>query len=171
MRWITCAAAIALFACAATEEEDSSAAVLTEYEHALEEVGVTVDTYAAAAATAADVTAVTALQATYGTDMEHVLEELGHALDEVEGCEHEGAGAAEVVDARGGVADIQAAVDGLAATHAAHTDVADCTAEATAHDGEVGSHLDELGAHHDMWSGTMRCMGAHDGGGDDDHDE
>lgn len=160
-------AAILLTACNPAEEEDASAEVLNAYDAELAELQEAVDTYVAGVATAADVSAVSALQTAYDTDADHAIEEIGHVLDDVEACSHEGDGAARVLDAKASLVVVHEDLEDMLAAHALHTEVSDCVTGSDAHAQMVASELTEMERHVEGWSEMMCQM--HDDEGEAPH--
>ena len=149
--------AAALFvACAPSEGDDASHEVLNAYQDELDELLEVVDAYVAAVGSAADTSAVTDLQTTYDADADHVIEEIGHVLDDVEGCSHMGDGATSVVDARGTLQAMHEALEDVLAAHELHVDVADCVTTADEHSDAIGEEMAVMTAHQDDWT-DMTC--------------
>lgn len=149
------ACALLLAACNAATE-DASEEVLAAYVSELGELQEALDAYGEAIATAAEVSAVTDLQSTYDADADHAIEEVGHVLDDIEGCSHMGDGVSKVVAARATLQEMHAAIEDLLTAHASHVETSECVTAGGSHAQTMADHLTTMNEHLDSWN-EMTC--------------
>lgn len=151
--------------------EDANGAAVAAYLDATEALHEVVDAHVQSVAGASDLDAITGMLDDYSEDFGHAMEDLEHAMDDVEGCEM-GMESAGMVDENwddmsGMGADVAAHI----ASHGDHEQVADCAAEAAAHESAMDERLDMLLEHGGHWrnDSELSC-GSHDDGPMDSHD-
>ena len=156
-----------ILACASGPAEVSdNEALLEEYEASVEALHELADAYVVDIEIAA-FEDIDGLQAAYLGEMEHGMEDLEHAIEEIAGCEMDDM--QHVDDAEADVAAMQDSLDALAAGHLDHAAIDDCIAAAEAHEVELDALVDGMAEHHDAWhdDGSMMCAAHEDGA----HDE
>ena len=147
--------------------DDGTEATLEAYETALAALSATVSAHGEAVAAAADFTEAGALEATYADDWASGMEELQHAMDDVEGCSMDDEGMEMMDEAMAGMMSLDEAVEGHVDAHPAHADLADCLAEEGTHGPAVTADLDTMMAHHDHWHDSESFACEMHGGGHD----
>ena len=146
---------IATLGCASGPRSDNAA--LEDYEAAVLIVHETVDAYASGVI-GQDLDGVATMQGTYETDMEHALEELMHAIEDVGGCEMGSEMMTRVDEAEASHGAMEGMVTDLVAAHADHTDAVECETAAEEHEVAMDEEIESLEGHHAAWSGeTMTC--------------
>jgi hypothetical protein len=161
---------IATLGCASGPSSDNAA--LEDYEAAVLFVHDTVDAYASGVI-GQDLDGVATMQGTYETDMEHALEELMHAIEDVGGCDMGSDMMTRVDEAEAshgameGMEGMEGMVTDLVAGHADHTDAADCETAAEEHEVDMDEEIESLEGHHAAWLGETMTCGEHM----DDEDE
>lgn len=154
---------------------DDAAASLAAYLDATDALHEVVDGHVQAVKGASDLDAVGAMHADYAADFEHAMEDLTHAMEDIEGCDMGTESMGMMDESWTHMGDMETDVAAHTALHDEHEDVADCHAEADAHESAMDERIDALVEHHGHWSDDegLAC-GMHDddemGGHDDDDD-
>ena len=151
--------ALSVTACSSGDGSDDE--LLEQYKAGVEVIQGLADGYVADASTSAAVSEVASHQSTYEADMEVVLGDLEHALEDMGGCQM-GDGAGRVDEAMASLDLIHGSMMAMLDNHVSHTNVEDCFSAAEAHELEVTDEVGALEAHHDSWQEMgMDCGASH----------
>ncbi len=145
--------------------DDATDATLDAYVAAVDAMHTLVDDHVTAVEAAADVDAVTQLQADYTTEWEHAMEDFGHAMEDVAACSMDGDSMAMVTEAQDMATAMVDEAAAYTAAHSAHSSVDDCVAAVGSHEEAMDAMVDTLLEHHDHWHDAGMECGMHDDSG------